>query len=52
MRANKAQCIECLFGVRKVMGLIPIEDSDFLFVPCLGNDEDSIFHLNLAKSLP
>ena len=38
-----AQWLERPTGVRKVMGSIPIGDSDFFFVPCLQRVEYSIF---------
>jgi len=38
-----AQWLECPTGVREVMGSIPIEDSDFFFVPRSWQTEYSIF---------
>ena len=38
-----AQLLERATGVRKVMGSIPVGDSDFFFVPCSRHVEYSIF---------
>ena len=42
-----AQWLECPTGVRKVMGSIPVGDSDFFFVPRSQHAEYSIFSHNI-----
>ena len=45
-----AQWMECLPGVRGVMGSIPVWDSDFFFVPCSSQVDQLTFHVSLPST--